>query len=80
MHAQKRDFFLGFSKDPVTYIQRWNYCQARDLGIVMGMDSPLDDAAGGPLVNMEQTRRADFYKQNWVHEGVFHYLNGAVGP
>ncbi|KAJ3066025.1 SWI/SNF complex component snf12 [Podochytrium sp. JEL0797] len=61
----KREFMLGFARDPVGFLNQWVSSQTRDLEVVLG-DS---------RINAEEARRASFYKENWVNEAVFHYLN-----
>ncbi|KAJ3090497.1 SWI SNF, matrix associated, actin dependent regulator of chromatin, sub d, member 1 [Quaeritorhiza haematococci] len=61
----KRDFMLSFAKDPVGFINSWVASQSRDLELILG----------DMRVNMEETRRSDFFKQPWVQEAVFHLLN-----
>ncbi|KAJ3111929.1 SWI/SNF complex component snf12 [Physocladia obscura] len=61
----KREFMLSFAKDPVGFINSWVASQTRDLEVILG-DS---------RINAEEARRSSFYKENWVNEAVFHYLN-----
>ncbi|CAG8498667.1 14363_t:CDS:10 [Funneliformis caledonium] len=61
----KRDFLLNFAKSPVEFINKWVESQSRDLELILGEHS----------VNLEDQRRSNFYKQNWVSEAVFHYSN-----
>ncbi|ORY45990.1 hypothetical protein BCR33DRAFT_716000 [Rhizoclosmatium globosum] len=61
----KREFMLSYAKDPVGFLNQWVASQTRDLETVLG-DS---------RINAEEARRASFYKDNWVNEAVFHYLN-----
>ncbi|KAJ3395053.1 hypothetical protein CcCBS67573_g05686 [Chytriomyces confervae] len=69
----KREFMLAFSKDPVEFINNWIASQTRDLEAILGGDPQL--GVGGNRINIEEARRASFYKDNWVNEAVFHYLN-----
>ncbi|RUS30535.1 hypothetical protein BC938DRAFT_479278 [Jimgerdemannia flammicorona] len=60
----KRDFLLQFATSPVDFINKWVASQARDLEIILGESR----------VNLEEMRRTDFYRQDWVKEAVFHYM------
>ncbi|KAJ3043895.1 SWI SNF, matrix associated, actin dependent regulator of chromatin, sub d, member 3 [Rhizophlyctis rosea] len=60
----KRDFMLAFSKDPVGFINQWVASQSRDLEIILG----------DTRINMDQTRRAEFYDESSVYDAVFHLL------
>lgn len=57
---------LAFAADPVAFVNRWIDSQAHDL----------DAALGETQANAEVMRRAEFYKQQWVAEGVMEYLVG----
>ncbi|KAJ3394851.1 SWI/SNF complex component snf12 [Entophlyctis sp. JEL0112] len=61
----KREFMLSFAKDPVGFINSWLVSQTRDLEVILG-DS---------RINSEEARRCSMYKDNWVNEAVFRYLN-----
>ncbi|CAO3703849.1 unnamed protein product [Rhizopus stolonifer] len=60
----KRDFLLQFSKEPIEFINKWIASQARDLEVILGESK----------VKLEEIGDADFYKQPWMKEAVFHYL------
>ncbi|KAF7721459.1 SWI/SNF complex component snf12 [Apophysomyces ossiformis] len=60
----KRDFLMQFAQHPIEFINKWIASQARDLEVILGESK----------VNLEEMRQADFYKQPWVKEAVFHYL------
>ncbi|TPX59521.1 hypothetical protein PhCBS80983_g02396 [Powellomyces hirtus] len=60
----KRDFMLAFADDPIAFLGRWMTSQSRDLESVLG----------DTHINMDETRRAQFFDQNVVHQAVFHHL------
>jgi len=60
----RRDFFLSFAEDPMTFIDRWMASQSRDLEVILGDGN----------VNMEEVRRSAFYDQSFVEDAVLHYL------
>lgn len=60
----KRDFLLSFAESPADFCQRWLASQARDLDIILGESR----------VGLEEMRKAEFFRQPWVHEVVFHYM------
>ncbi|KAJ8656680.1 hypothetical protein O0I10_007527 [Lichtheimia ornata] len=64
----RRDFLLHFAQHPVNFINKWIATQTRDLEAVVG-DSKI---------GIEEMRHAEFYKQAWVKEAVFHYLTTKV--
>ncbi|KAK9729085.1 SWI/SNF and RSC complex subunit Ssr3 [Basidiobolus ranarum] len=61
----KRDFLLDFSKHPVRFIDKYltNHCQESEV------------AVGESVVNLEDQRNSEFYKQPWVDTSVVHYLS-----
>ncbi|KAI3659578.1 hypothetical protein MP638_002026 [Amoeboaphelidium occidentale] len=65
IHRLRRDFFVAFSKDPVSFIERWIASQARDMEVTIGDNE----------VNLEWQRRAEFYKEPFMAEAVFGYLS-----
>ncbi|KAK1271719.1 hypothetical protein QJS04_geneDACA012638 [Acorus gramineus] len=64
-HRRRRAFFLGFSQNPVEFINALIASQGRDLKLVAG-------EAGR---NAERERRAEFYNQPWVEDAIIRYLN-----
>lgn len=64
----KREFLLDFVASPVDFINRWVASQSQDLELLYG----------DTQVNLEESRSADFYNQDWVKESVFHYLASQV--
>ncbi|TIB84159.1 hypothetical protein E3Q10_02142 [Wallemia mellicola] len=56
----KRDFLDEFSKDSAAFIKNWINSQSRDLDLILGTEH-----ANVPL---EEMRRADFYRRDWVQE------------
>ncbi|TPX32072.1 hypothetical protein SmJEL517_g04788 [Synchytrium microbalum] len=65
----KRDFLLGFVKDPISFLNTWVASQSRDLEVVLG-----DQRLVG-----EEVRRSEFYKQAWVSDSVGHFLTDRFG-
>lgn len=63
-HKKRRDFFQGFSSNPVQFINHLILSQTRDLKVLGGSTGR----------NTEEERRASFYQQQWVHEAVPRYL------
>lgn len=63
-HKKRRDFFKGFSSNPVQFINHLILSQTRDLKVLGGSTGR----------NPEEERRAAFYQQQWVHEAVPRYL------
>lgn len=63
-HKKRRDFFQGFSSNPVQFINHLILSQTRDLKVLGGSTGR----------NTEEERRAAFYQQQWVHEAVPRYL------
>ncbi|CAD5221890.1 unnamed protein product [Bursaphelenchus okinawaensis] len=63
----RRDFYAGFADDPKSFIQKWLASQSRDLKTLNEQSSEY-----------ELERRADFFYQPHVQEGVFRYLYGKV--
>lgn len=61
----KRAFLSNFSEDPSGWINRWVASQAADL----------ETALGEHHGNVEQKRRSDYWKAEWVDEAVTHYLH-----
>ncbi|ORY01317.1 hypothetical protein K493DRAFT_278090 [Basidiobolus meristosporus CBS 931.73] len=61
----KRDFLLEFSRHPVRFIDKYlaNYCQEMEVNV------------GESVVNAEDRRKSEFYKQPWVDTSVVHYLS-----
>lgn len=59
----KRDFLDEFSKDSAAFIKNWINSQSRDLDLILGTEH-----ANVPL---EEMRRADFYRRDWVQEGEY---------
>lgn len=64
LHKRRRDFFEGFYKNPVEFINHLILSQTRDLKILGGSTGR----------NPEEERRASFYQQQWVHEAIPRYL------
>ncbi|RWR79960.1 SWI/SNF complex component SNF12 [Cinnamomum micranthum f. kanehirae] len=64
-HRRRRAFFLGFSQNPVEFINAVIASQSRDLKLL----------AGEATRNAERERRSDFYNQPWVEDAVIRYLN-----
>jgi SWI/SNF-related matrix-associated actin-dependent regulator of chromatin subfamily D len=65
-HAKlKQDFFEGFSKDPVQFLEQWTASQTRDLEVIYG----------DLKVNQEEIRNSQFYSGDWMDNAIFHYLN-----
>lgn len=60
--VMKRDFLNEFSKDSATFIKNWINSQSRDMDLLLGTEH-----AGVPLEDM---RRADFYRRDWVNEAI----------
>lgn len=63
----QREFFLGFSKDPQEFISNFLISQTRDL-------KTMTDVVGNP----EEERRADYFHEPWVNEGVNRYFFSLV--
>lgn len=63
-HKKRRDFFQGFSSNPVQFIHHLILSQTRDLKVLGGSTGR----------NPEEERRSAFYQQQWVHEAVPRYL------
>jgi SWI/SNF-related matrix-associated actin-dependent regulator of chromatin subfamily D len=61
----KHDFFDGFAKDPVHFLEQWTASQTRDLEVIYG----------DLKVNQEESRKSQFYSGEWVDKAIFHYLN-----
>ncbi|CAG8565631.1 816_t:CDS:10, partial [Paraglomus brasilianum] len=61
----KRDFLLRFAESPVEFIEEWIKSQSSDLELILGESN----------ANIEEQRRSEFYKNDWVHEAIFHYLS-----
>lgn len=59
----KRDFMMGFSEDPVTFIKLWTDSQSRDLEAIMG-DTRINLAESGDA----------FVEDEKFQESLFHYL------
>lgn len=57
----KRDFLDEFSNDSGAFIKNWINSQSIDLDLILGTEH-----ANVPL---EEMRRADFYRRDWVQEG-----------
>ncbi len=64
LHKRRRDFFEGFCKSPVDFINHLILSQTRDLKVLGGSTGR----------NPEEERRASFYQQQWVHEAIPRYL------
>ncbi|RKP07180.1 SWI/SNF complex 60 kDa subunit, partial [Thamnocephalis sphaerospora] len=64
----KRDFLREFSTSPSEFVHRWIASQNRDLEVVLGESH----------VNLEERRRADFFKKPWVQEAITHYLGARL--
>lgn len=64
----KRDFLLEFVNDPANFIRKWISSQTRDLEQILGVTR----------VNYEESKHAQFYRQDWVQEAIFHYLSARV--
>ncbi|KAI0224604.1 SWI/SNF and RSC complex subunit Ssr3 [Massospora cicadina] len=60
----KREFLLDFVASPIDFINRWVASQTQDLDLLYG----------DTQVNLEESRAADFYNQDWAKESVLHYL------
>lgn len=65
---RRRDFLLHFAQHPVNFINKWIATQTRDLEAIVGDSN----------IGIEEMRHAEFYKQAWVKEAVFHYLTTKV--
>jgi len=63
----QREFFLGFSKDPQEFISNFLISQTRDL-------KTMTDVVGSP----EEERRAEYFHEPWVNEGVNRYFFSLV--
>ncbi|KAI8836355.1 hypothetical protein BC829DRAFT_405721 [Chytridium lagenaria] len=61
----KREFMLAFAKDPVGFLNTWVASQSRDLEVILG----------DTRFNTEESRRADFYREPWVRDAVFHFMS-----
>ncbi|KAL1920286.1 uncharacterized protein VTP21DRAFT_1432 [Calcarisporiella thermophila] len=61
----KRDFLVQFAKQPAEFVRRWCESQSRDLQVILGESQ----------VGLEESRRSEFYRQEWVKEAVFHYMH-----
>lgn len=61
----KRDFLDEFSQDSAAFIKNWINSQSRDLDLILGTEH-----ANVPL---EEMRRADFYRRDWVQEGEYFF-------
>lgn len=64
LHKRRRDFFEGFYRSPVEFINHLTLSQTRDLKVLGGSTGR----------NPEEERRASFYQQQWVHEAIPRYL------
>jgi len=64
LHKRRRDFFEGFCRNPVEFINHLILSQTRDLKVLGGSTGR----------NPEEERRASFYQQQWVHEAIPRYL------
>ncbi|KAI6236236.1 SWI/SNF-related matrix-associated actin-dependent regulator of chromatin subfamily D member 1 [Aphelenchoides besseyi] len=63
----RRDFYTSLADDPSGFIQKWLISQSRDLRQINEMNS-----------DTESERRADFYYQPHIQEGVYRYIYGRV--
>ncbi|KAI3635214.1 hypothetical protein MIR68_006780 [Amoeboaphelidium protococcarum] len=72
-HLVKRDFMNDFAEDPAAFINKWIDSQAYDLDIV------LNEGNSGelPVYNREVLRRSAFYREEWVGDAVWKWLNTA---
>ncbi|KAJ3117705.1 SWI/SNF complex component snf12 [Phlyctochytrium bullatum] len=64
----KRDFMLAFAKDPSGFLNEWVASQSRDLEVILG----------DTRFNTEEVRRSSFYREPWVRDAVFHFVNQKI--
>ncbi|TIA70087.1 hypothetical protein E3P77_00295 [Wallemia ichthyophaga] len=62
----KRDFLDEFSNDSAAFVKNWINSQSRDLDLILGSEHAN--------VPVEEMRRADFYRRDWVQEGEIDVL------
>ncbi|KAI8585520.1 hypothetical protein BDZ88DRAFT_455878 [Geranomyces variabilis] len=60
----KRDFMLAFADDPIAFLDKWMASQSRDL----------ESLLGDTHINVDETRRAQFFDQSVINQAVFHHL------
>eukprot|EP00871_Galdieria_phlegrea_P005261 jgi/Galph1/5736/GphlegSOOS_G4380.1 len=63
-YKRRRDFFDGFARNPVQFVNYLIISQTRDLKIISGNRGR----------NPEEERLSSFYGKQWVHEAVPRYL------
>ncbi|CAI0446418.1 unnamed protein product [Linum tenue] len=63
--CRRRGFFLGFSRSPAEFINKFIASQTEDLKLI----------AGDNNCSTEEEQHADFYNEPWVEDAVLRYLN-----
>ncbi|KAI6239553.1 SWI/SNF-related matrix-associated actin-dependent regulator of chromatin subfamily D member 1 [Aphelenchoides fujianensis] len=63
----RRDFYTSLAEDPHGFIQKWLVSQSRDLRTINEINT-----------DTEAERRADYYHQPQIEEGVYRYIYGRI--